>query len=207
MARPAARGAMPISAPGSRPGRLRVGALRRCSSGSTRWRRSCGGFTLLELLIVVAVIALASGLSILALRDPASAQVEQEATRLAALLDAARLESRTSGQAVTWRPQPIKRAEGAPRGGEADFLFEPPLAVITGSPSAGPASGTASRVTGAWPTQWLHPNTRAEIIGATRVVLGPEPLIAPQRVRLRLAGQERVLATDGLGGFRVEPGP
>jgi general secretion pathway protein H len=161
----------------------------------------------LELLIVVAVIALASGLAILALRDPASTRLEQEATRLAALLDAARLESRISGQPVTWRPRPTGKAEGAPQGTEADFQFEPSRAVISGLPSAGPAGGPAAQATGAWPTQWLHPGTSAEIIGAARVVLGPEPLIAPQRVRLRLGEQQRVLATDGLGGFRVEAGP
>lgn len=152
-----------------------------------------GGFTLLELLIVVAVIALASGLSILALRDPASQRLEQEAARLAALLDAARLESRTSGQAVSW--QPIATPQ-------ADFRFEPPLAVM-GGPST-PGGNTAARSVDAWPTQWLHPGVQAEVIGAPRLVLGPEPLLPPQRVRLRLAGQELVLASDGLGGFRME---
>lgn len=159
---------------------------------SPRSSAAQGGFTLLELLIVVAVIALASGLSILALRDPASQRLEQEAARLAALLDAARLESRTSGQAVSW--QPIATPQ-------ADFRFEPPLAVM-GGPST-PGSNTARSVD-AWPTQWLHPGVQAEVIGAPRLVLGPEPLLPPQRVRLRLAGQEVVLASDGLGGFRVE---
>ncbi len=154
---------------------------------SPRSSAAQGGFTLLELLIVVAVIALASGLSILALRDPASQRLEQEAARLAALLDAARLESRTSGQAVSW--QPIATPQ-------ADFRFEPPLAVMGGN--------TAARSVDAWPTQWLHPGVQAEVIGAPRLVLGPEPLLPPQRVRLRLAGQEVVLASDGLGGFRVE---
>jgi general secretion pathway protein H len=178
MARPAARGVMQTSDPGSSP-----------PHSST----AQGGFTLLELLIVVAVIALASGLSILALRDPASQRLEQEAARLAALLDAARLESRTSGQAVSW--QPIATPQ-------ADFRFEPPLAVM-GGPST-PGGSAASRSVDAWPTQWLHPGVQAEVIGAPRLVLGPEPLLPPQRVHLRLAGQELVLASDGLGGFRVE---
>ncbi len=212
---------MPTSGPGSRLGRPGAQALSTTGCGCTPYRgtwggctpsrRSCGGFTLLELLIVVAVIALVSGLSIMALRDPASAQLEQEATRLAALLDAARLESRTSGQAVTWRPRPTRQAQGMPRGREADFQFEPHLAAISGLPSTGPSTGpeggTSAQATGAWPTQWLHPGTRAEVIGASSLVLGPEPLIAPQRVRLRLGGQEQVLATDGLGGFRLEATP
>lgn len=160
---------------------------------SPRSSAAQGGFTLLELLIVVAVIALASGLSILALRDPASQRLEQEAARLAALLDAARLESRTSGQAVSW--QPIATPQ-------ADFRFEPPLAVM--GATTNPGGNTAARSVDAWPSRWLHPGVQAEVIGAPRLVLGPEPLLPPQRVRLRLAGQEVVLASDGLGGFRVE---
>ncbi|NBX96765.1 MAG: type II secretion system protein GspH, partial [Betaproteobacteria bacterium] len=44
-------------------------------------------------------------------------------------------------------------------------------------------------------------------IGAPRLVLGPEPLIPAQRLRLRLGEQQLVLATDGLGAFRVEDRP
>ena len=83
--------------------------LRR---GRRRARRSAG-FTLIELMIVVALIALASGIASLALRDPASAQLEQEAVRLSALLEAARAEARAAGVPVRWQltepvPTPAK---------------------------------------------------------------------------------------------------
>lgn len=65
------------------------------------------GFTLLELLVVVALIAIASAGVGFALRDSAQSQLEREAQRLAALFESARAQSRTSGVAVRWRATPL----------------------------------------------------------------------------------------------------
>lgn len=171
---------MPTSAPGnSRPG---IGLRRQ-------------GFTLLELLVVVAIIALAAGLSVVALRDSTAMRLQEEAARLSALLDAARVESRGSGRAVTWRP--LAPGQTTASGARADFVFEPPLAVEAAS-LGGPT---------AWPTRWLNDGTTAEVVGAPRLVLGPEPLISPQRVVVRLGGRQLQLQTDGLGPFRLEEAP
>jgi general secretion pathway protein H len=62
------------------------------------------GFTLVELLVVIMLIAIASGLASLALRDPTANQLDQEGARLAALLESARAEARASGLAVRWEP-------------------------------------------------------------------------------------------------------
>ena len=59
---------------------------------------------MLELLVVVAIIAFATARVSLALRDTASAQLEREATRLAALFESARAQSRASGVPVRWMP-------------------------------------------------------------------------------------------------------
>ena len=58
-----------------------------------------GGFTLLELLVVVAIMALAMAGVGLALRDSGQTQLEREAERLAALLEAGRAQSRASAPA------------------------------------------------------------------------------------------------------------
>ena len=151
------------------------------------------------MLIVITVIALSTGLSILALRDSTDSRLEREAARLAALLDAARVESRASGRAITWRPLNVASADRDRT--RRDFVFEPPI-----PPESMGEDGRAG-VASPWPQQWLVEETRAEVVGATRLVLGPEPLIAAQRVRLRLGERQLVLATDGLGPFRVEVRP
>lgn len=151
----------------------------------TRWPlgRRCreAGFTLIELMVVIAIIALAAGVASLALRDPADTQLEREAARLSALLEAARAEARTLGLPVAWVPA----SAAAQRDGQMPFRF-------VGLPRSS-----------VLPTQWLQPGVSADIQGAASAVLGPEPLIGAQRIVLRLEGQRLALATDGLGPFQV----
>ena len=148
-------------------------------------RQRARAFTLIELLIVVALIAVASSVVTLALRDPAATQLEREAVRLASLLESARAESRALGLPVTWLPRPSMQGEQ-----RRDFSFE----------------GLPARISP--PTRWLQPEVRAEVVGATParpgLVLGPEPWIGAQRIVLRLDAQQVVLATDGLGPFEIE---
>ncbi len=136
------------------------------------------GFTLIELMVVVALIAIASAVASLALRDPASTRLEHEGARLVALLEAARTEARAAGLRASWEP----RAE---QEGVEGFRF-------VGLP---PATDM--------PTRWLAPGVRAEVPGARAVQLGPEPLIGAQRIVLHLNEQSLTLATDGLGPFIV----
>jgi general secretion pathway protein H len=145
---------------------------------SSRRRASGRGFTLIELMIVVTLIAVAAGVVSLALRDPASMRLETEAARLSALLESARAESRASGRPVRWVPLRIDSDE--------NFRF-------VGLPASV-----------SMPTRWLEPLVVAEVGGAAdAVVLGPEPLIGAQRIVLRLADQRIELSTDGLGPFKV----
>jgi general secretion pathway protein H len=141
-------------------------------------KRRVRGFTLIELMVVVALIAIASAVASLALRDPSATQLENEAARLASLLEAARAEARSSGLAVFWQP----RVNGA---GGPDFRF-------VGLPS-----------TLQMPGQWLAPGVTASIVGSPSVVLGPEALIGPQRIVLSLEDRRLMLLTDGLGPFTV----
>jgi len=136
------------------------------------------GFSLIELLVVVVLIAIASAVVSLALRDPAATQLEHEAARLAALFEAARSEARASGIPVFWEP----RADPAQ---DVEFRF-------VGLP------GSIEL-----PTRWLVTGVTAEVIGANAVLLGPEPLIGAQRIVLRLDARSLALATDGLGPFVV----
>ena len=141
----------------------------------------CAGFTLIELMIVVALIALAASVVSLALRDPSESQLEQEGARLAALLESARAEARASGLSVQWLPRPPDTDRAGPTG----FRF-------VGLPaSAG------------LPQHWLSAGITAMVIGAPAIVLGPEPMIGPQRIALNLEDRRLTLGTDGIGPFVV----
>jgi len=144
------------------------------------------GFTLLELMVVVTIVALASTGVTLALRDSDAQRLETEALRLAALLEAGRAQSRSQGSPVLWRPTAF------------GFEFiEPPG---RGRPDA----RLETRVPRA--REWLHTATQARILqptGTLSLVLGPEPLIAAQRLQLQLGERTLVLATDGLSPFAV----
>lgn len=180
---------MPTSAPGSEP----PVALRRRSRSPWRTssRRPAGGFTLLELLIVVAIIALASAVVALAVPDPAASRLDREAQRLVQLLEAGRAQARSLGVAVAWVPQPGPAgADG--RTGDFHFAGLPPGHDL--------------------PTRWLDDGggDPAQAIavelppGQRAIPLGPEPMIEARRIRLRLGTQQRVLATDGLAPFAVQ---
>ena len=165
---------MPRSAPGS-------DRHRPLTALGGRAARGAAGFTLIELMVVIAIIAIAAGVASLAVRDPADTQLEREAARLSALLEAARAEARTLGLAVVWAPA----TPAGEQAGQEPFRF-----------IGLPASSTL-------PTRWLVSGVTAEVQGATSIVLGPEPLIGAQRVVLRLEQQRLALATDGLGPFAV----
>ena len=62
------------------------------------------GFTLLELLVVVALIAVGTAGVGLALRDNAESALARDAQRLASLLETARAQARASGVAAQWQP-------------------------------------------------------------------------------------------------------
>ena len=138
------------------------------------------GFTLIELMVVIALIAIASAVTSLALRDPAATRLEHEGARLVALLEAARTEARSAGLTASWQPQ-------IDANGVAGFRF-----------SGLPPSDDLQ-------THWLTSGVTADIPGARAVLLGPEPLIGAQRIVLRLDEKTLTLSTDGLGPFVVAP--
>ena len=62
------------------------------------------GFTLIELMVVLAIVGVGAATVSLALRDASSHALQRDGERLAALLDAARARSRASGVPVRWQP-------------------------------------------------------------------------------------------------------
>ena len=139
---------------------------------------------MLELMVVVAIAALATAGVTLAWRDSDAERLDREALRLTALIESARAQSRVTGLPVTWR--------AAPGGFEFLGLRRPD----TAAPASAP------------PQAWLFAGTAASVVqpaGAQVLVLGPEPVISPQRLVLALGERRLAMGTDGLGPFKVMP--
>ncbi|HNU09953.1 MAG TPA: prepilin-type N-terminal cleavage/methylation domain-containing protein [Rubrivivax sp.] len=170
---------MRTSAPGNSAGNgAGNDAGLACRRRRSRHARQ-SGFTLIELMVVVMLIAAATAGVSLALRDSTQDRLDREAVRLATLLEAARAEARAAALPVIWRPTP-----------EAD---DQPFRFV--------GLAASHRL----PTHWLDDGIRAQVDGGRgALVLGPEPLIGAQRVILMLQGQRIAVATDGLRPFAVQ---
>jgi len=154
--------------------------MQTSAAGSRTTHR---GFTLLELLVVLVIVALVSVGVGFSMRDASQVQLDREAERLAALLESARARSQVSGVPVRWRAQ---------AGG---FRFE---------------GLAATELPQQWldpDTRAVNPADPAQ---EATLLLGPEPIIGPQSVVLtsRSQSDRRVrLATDGVRPFAMAMTP
>ncbi len=142
------------------------------------------GFTLIELIVAITIVAIASATVAVAMRDRADVQLEREALHLASVLETARAEARAASLDVRWLPE-----------GGTDGRYR-----LTGLPPA-----LVRRL--ALERPWLGDTPVVEIQGASAngrsLRLGPEPLIGAQRVTL-IRGEHRIsLVTDGLRPFTI----
>ena len=148
--------------------------------GSRRGGGAPRGFTLIELLVVISIVALAAGVVTLALRDGEAAQLDVEGERLASLLEIARADARVNANEVRFVPAGEGRAADAD---DFHFVGLPPQRRL--------------------PRHWLDRRVSAQVVGGTSLVLGPDAILPPQRLVLRLAERRLELASDGLGPFAV----
>ena len=142
-------------------------------------RKTQAGFTLLELLVVVAIVAMVSAGVGLSMRDASQVQLERDAERLASLLESARARSRVLGVPVRWR--------ATPEGFKFDGLQAADL----------PENWLDANTR-------LAPSPDGSKIS---LLLGPDPLIEPQELvltSLAQPGKTVRLATDGVRPFAVK---
>ena len=131
------------------------------------------GFTLLELLIVVAIMALATAAVSLAMRDSTDTQLEREAQRLAALLESGRAQARMASTAIRWHTTP----DG--------FVFE------------GVAPGTLPTH---WLAGDVQTSSASALVLGPEPIIGPQQV---QLVSIAQPQHRVTLATDGVRPFAI----
>lgn len=144
------------------------------------------GLTLLEMLLVIALVALGSFGVSLAWRDDAAQRLTRESERVVAVIEAARAQSQASATVVLFEPTAsgfVIRTPATRQTQSHNWLYGDTRAVVTASAINKTVSGTGNAL-----------------------ILGPEPIIAAQSLRLQNQDQSLMLATDGLRGFEV-PAP
>ena len=132
------------------------------------------GYTLLELLVVAAIIALAAGMLSLGVRGDESRRLREEADRLAALFTLAQSEARVNGRAVVWEAD----LEG--------YRFRPLVA----------DAGAVLREELARSRQWALDLQRVE---RRELLFSREPLREPTEVQLATRSHAVRIAVDALG--------
>jgi general secretion pathway protein H len=168
---------MPTSAAGSDRAaacRLRtpVGAQR---PRQTRLPGPSRGLTLLEMLVVLTIVTVATAGVAWAVRDTDHDRLEQQAVRLQAQLEVARALARATASVVRLRWLPDGYAfEGLP---DNDTALQRPQ-------------------------RWMDAHITARETNA--VVLGPEPMGAPWRIELSLGAARLALASDGWSPVTIE---
>jgi general secretion pathway protein H len=145
------------------------------------------GFTLIELMVVITLIAIATAGVSFALRDSSATLLDKEAERLAVVLEASRVQSRSTGVALAWLALP------------QGFVVLP----------AAELTGAQVQINADALSPWLAVGMNAQIVGSARnaqrgVLLGAEPMIAPSAIVLSLGERRLRVATDGLRPFSVQ---
>jgi general secretion pathway protein H len=128
------------------------------------------------MLIVVAIIAIASAGVSFALRDSGATQLEREASRLAALLESGRARSRSSGVPVRWQVT------------ESGFRFD-------GVPQ--------SDLPDHWMADTTHVRGNGALLLGPEPIIGRQQIVIESSA---LPGRSLRIATDGLRPFAVSPG-
>ncbi|PIF28906.1 general secretion pathway protein H [Acidovorax sp. 56] len=157
----------------------RLGRHRRAaaSGGGTERVAAQGGFTLLELLVVISIMALATAGVSMAIRDNGQTVLEREAARLAALLESGRAQSRSTGGPVRWRAT------------EQGFKFE-----------GLPASALPSQ----WLDPGVTVRGTAVLLLGPEPLIGPQQVVITHQ---NYPDRALRVVTDGLRPFTVESLP
>jgi len=136
-----------------------------------------GGFTLLELLVVIVILGIAAGVVSISVAPLEERRMAEEIDRLGALLRLAQDEARLTGRDVTWEAD----ADG--------YRF------LVGGEVRGDSADDPLR-----PRSWAFEVRQVE---APRLTFGREPLLTPAQIRIVGAAREVIVSLDAFGSITV----
>ena len=167
------------------------------------------GFTLVELLVVLLVMSLVTGLAALAIPHGRSDALQREGDRLAALLDAARDRAAAEGVPLAWAPSHngYTFVQPGPQGWTP--VNAPPLAAHrwawdgadAAPPPAGPPPATGPTIHADGITIVARGGVGAPGAAPGWLVFGAEPVSPPMEVTLRAADSQVTVSSDGISPF------
>ncbi len=140
---------------------------------------SSTGHTLIELVVVLAIIGIAAGAVSLSMSSIDGRRVDNEVDRLGALFRLAQDEARATGRTITWQADTGGyrfTANGRDRPDAADDPLRPR----------------------AWPFEVVS-------IDAPVLRFGLEPLLEPAQIRIDTPSRHLRLALDALGSLSIQP--
>lgn len=136
------------------------------------------GYTLIELLVALTVLAIAAGVVALSLPSGEERRVREEAARLGALFRIAQDQARVAGRTLVW---------------EADlqgYAFRPL------DPEAARDWHDETLRARSWPF-------RVERLEAARIIFTREPMLEPASVRIATGSRQVLIALDALGNVAL----
>ncbi len=165
----------PITAAGS------FACRRACSEKHSRAdasRSRAGGFTVIELLVVIVILGIVAGMVTLSVAPSEQRRLAEELDRLAALFRLAHDESRISGRAITWQADSdgyrFLVADDERDASESDDPLRPRR----------------------WPFE-------VQTVDAPEIVFGREPLMSPVRVEIVTPARVVIMDIDAFGELTV----
>ena len=161
---------------------------------SARCNRLASGFTLVELMVVLVVLAVTASLVSWSVSAARGHGLESAAEQLAATLEQARWQAISTGRRIAWELPQTSSAAGSTMP-EARWYEQAQDGIwhLRVTPSAAALAGVAATIT--------QPRSAGDT--PARVVLGPEPAGAAVCILLIQEGSTVAVASDGIAPFAV----